>query len=91
MSVALLLIYQELLKGALISVVIAESLIFLITLVGIINRRSLVSLINVSKFSFRWRCVIGRFHTKNRAIICDLLLPLGIITCSIARRSESVV
>ncbi|TWO31664.1 O-antigen translocase [Seonamhaeicola sediminis] len=44
-SVALLLIYQEELRGALISVVIAESLIFLITLVGIVNRRSLIPLI----------------------------------------------
>ncbi|MFI1770923.1 O-antigen translocase [Thalassobellus citreus] len=47
-SVALLLIYQKAIEGALISVVIAESLIFLITLVGIINRRSLVPLIKVN-------------------------------------------
>lgn len=51
-SVALLLIYQEKLKGALISVVISESLIFLITLVGIIKRRSLVALIRVDYISF---------------------------------------
>ena len=37
-AIALLLIYQNKIDGALISVVIAESLIFLITLVGIINR-----------------------------------------------------
>ena len=51
-SITLLLIYQNNTDGALISVVIAESLMFLITLVGIINRRSLVPLIKVSQISF---------------------------------------
>lgn len=51
-SIALLLIYQNKIDGALISVVIAESLIFLITLVGIINRKSLVSQIKVSQVSY---------------------------------------
>ncbi|WP_303316222.1 O-antigen translocase [Flavivirga abyssicola] len=51
-SIALLLIYQNKLDGALVSVVIAEALIFLITLVGIINRRSLVSLIRVNSVDF---------------------------------------
>ena len=51
-SIALLLIYQNKLAGALISVVIAESLIFLITLVGIINRKSLISQIKVSEVSY---------------------------------------
>lgn len=51
-SVALVLIYQNKVDGALISVVIAESLIFLITLVGIINRKSLVSQIKASNVSY---------------------------------------
>ena len=51
-SIALLLIYQNKIDGALISVVIAESLIFLITLVGIINRKSLITHIKVSQVSF---------------------------------------
>jgi len=51
-SVALLLIYQNKVDGALISVVIAESLIFLITLVGIINRKSLVTQIKASNVSY---------------------------------------
>lgn len=51
-SIALLLIYQNTIDGALISVVIAESLIFLITLVGITNRKSLVSSIKASNVSF---------------------------------------
>lgn len=50
--VTLLLIYQNKIDGALISVIIAPSLIFLITLVGIINRRSLVSLIKISNIDF---------------------------------------
>ncbi|KAB1068215.1 O-antigen translocase [Tamlana haliotis] len=51
-SVTLILIYQNKIDGALIAAVISESLIFLITLVGIINRRSLVPLIKASMFSF---------------------------------------
>ncbi|WP_396601753.1 O-antigen translocase [Algibacter sp. R77976] len=51
-SIALLLIYQNKIDGALISVVIAESLIFLITLVGIVNRKSLVSQIKISNVSY---------------------------------------
>ncbi len=51
-SIALLLIYQNKIDGALVSVVIAEALIFLITLVGIINRRSLVPLIRVNSIDF---------------------------------------
>ena len=42
-------ISREKIDGALISVVITEAIIFLITLVGIINRRSLVSYIKVEK------------------------------------------
>ncbi len=46
--ITLLLIYQNKIDGALIAVVIAPSLVFLITLVGIINRRSLLSSIKIS-------------------------------------------
>jgi PST family polysaccharide transporter len=53
-SITLLLIYQNKIDGALISVVIAESLMFLITLVGIINRRSMIPLIKVSQISFSY-------------------------------------
>lgn len=51
-SIALVLIYQSKIDGALISVVISESLIFLITLVGIFNRRSLANLLQVNNISF---------------------------------------
>ena len=73
-SIALLLIYQEKLKGALISVVIAESIIFLITLVGIINRRSLVSLIRADKVSFSFFKKIGSYSLM--ALFTAVLLPL---------------
>ncbi|WP_372938058.1 oligosaccharide flippase family protein, partial [Seonamhaeicola sp.] len=73
-SVALLLIYQEALKGALISVAIAESLIFLITLVGIINRKSLVPLISVNKFSFSFLKKLRPYSMM--ALFSTVLLPL---------------
>ncbi len=49
--ITLILIYQENIDGALIAVVIAPSLIFLITLVGFMNQRSMVSSIKISNVS----------------------------------------
>lgn len=54
LCVTLLLIYQNRIDGALVSVVISESIIFLITLVGIINQRSLVPLVKVENISFEY-------------------------------------
>ncbi len=54
LSIALLLIYQRKLDGALLSVAISESLIFLITLVGIINRKSLTPLLSVNNVSLEY-------------------------------------
>ncbi|MCB0388262.1 MAG: polysaccharide biosynthesis C-terminal domain-containing protein, partial [Winogradskyella sp.] len=51
-AVTLILIYKNRIDGALISVVISESLIFLITLVGIVNQRSLMPLIKVGQVRF---------------------------------------
>jgi PST family polysaccharide transporter len=73
-SIALLLIYQEKLKGALISVVIAESIIFLITLVGIINRRSLVPLIRVENVSFSFLKKMSVYSLM--ALFTAIFLPL---------------
>ena len=50
--ITLLLIYQNRLEGALIAVVIAPSLMFLITLVGIVNRKSYVPQIKISNVDF---------------------------------------
>lgn len=73
-SVALLLIYQNKIDGALISVVIAESLIFLITLVGIINRRTLVPLIKVGHISFGFFKKISSYSAM--AIFAAIIMPL---------------
>lgn len=72
-SIALLLIYQNRIDGALISVVIAESLIFLITLVGITNRRSLVPLICVNKVSLTFLKKMSSYSLM--AVFTAVLLP----------------
>ncbi|GAA4292436.1 O-antigen translocase [Aestuariibaculum suncheonense] len=74
MAVALLLIYQNAIKGALISVAIAESLIFLITLVGIINRRSLIPLIRVKGVSFSFLKQMSSYALM--ALFSAVLLPV---------------
>ncbi|KJD32091.1 lipopolysaccharide biosynthesis protein [Tamlana nanhaiensis] len=73
-SIALLLIYQERLKGALISVAIAESIIFLITLVGIINRKSMLPHIQVKAISFKMLKKLSAYSVM--ALFPALLLPL---------------
>lgn len=73
-SIALLLIYQEKIDGALISVVIAEAIIFLITLVGIINRQSLVPLIQVNNLNFGFLKKMSSYSLM--AIFTAVLLPL---------------
>ncbi|GGZ81671.1 O-antigen translocase [Algibacter mikhailovii] len=73
-SIALLLIYQNKIDGALISVVIAESLIFLITLVGIINRRSLVSSLKVGSISLKYLKKMAPYSVM--ALFTAVLLPM---------------
>tara|TARA_R110002049_G_scaffold265827_2_gene441959 strand:+ start:2269 stop:3579 length:1311 start_codon:yes stop_codon:yes gene_type:complete len=73
-SIALLLIYQEKIDGALISVVIAEAIIFLITLVGIINRRSLVSYIRVANVSLGFFKKMSPYSLM--ALFSAVILPL---------------
>lgn len=73
-SIALLLIYQNKINGALISVVIAESLIFLITLVGIANRRTLVPLIKVSSISFSFLKKMSTYSLM--ALFSAVIMPL---------------
>ncbi|PWH81805.1 O-antigen translocase [Algibacter marinivivus] len=72
-SIALLLIYQNKIDGALISVVIAESLIFLITLVGIINRKSLITQIKVSQVSLSMFKKLSPYSLM--ALFSAVLLP----------------
>jgi len=77
LGVTLLLIWQNNIDGALISVVIAPSLIFLITLVGILNRRSLISSIKVSHIDFKWIRKFGPYSIM--ALVSGLTLPLILI------------
>jgi PST family polysaccharide transporter len=77
LCVALLLIYQKNLDGALISVAISESLIFLITLVGIINRKSLVPLISVEQVSFTYIKKLSSY--AGMALFSAVILPLVIL------------
>lgn len=73
LGVTLLLIWQDNIDGALISVVISPSLMFLITLVGILNRRSLISEIKVKNIDFQW---IKRFAPFTlMAIVSGFALP----------------
>jgi len=77
LGVTLLLIWKNNIDGALISVVISPSLIFLITLVGILNRRSLVSLIKVESIDFQWIKKFTPFILM--ALVSGLIFPLVII------------
>ena len=76
-SIALLLIYQNRIDGALVSVAIAESLICLITLVSIINRRSLVPLIKVKSVSFSFLKKISSYSLM--ALFSAVILPLVVL------------
>ncbi|PWK18213.1 O-antigen translocase [Xanthomarina spongicola] len=73
-GVTLILIYKNRIDGALISVVISESLIFLITLVGIVNQRSLMPLIKVSSFSLEKAKKLSSFSVM--ALFSAIVLPL---------------
>ena len=74
LSVTLLLIWQNNIDGALISVVISPSLIFLITLIGILNRRNLMDQIKVSNIDFEWIKKLGPFTLM--AVVSGISLPL---------------
>ena len=72
--ITIILIWQNNIDGALISVVITPSLIFLITLVAIVNRKSLVSQIKVSNFSLSVVRKMSVFFLM--ALITAIILPL---------------
>ncbi|WP_412984219.1 O-antigen translocase [Pontimicrobium sp. IMCC45349] len=74
LAVTLLLIYQDKIDGALVAVVISPSLIFLITLVGILQRRNLIGSIKVSNIDFDWIKKLSPFAIM--AIVSGVALPL---------------
>ena len=76
-AITLLLIYQNKIQGALVSVAISESLICLITLVAIINRRSLVGLISVKQISFSFVKRMSSYTIM--ALFSAVILPLVLL------------
>lgn len=72
--ITLTLIYQDNIDGALIAVVISPSLVFLITLVGFLNRKSLVSEIRISQMDFSILERIGPFALT--ALVSAVALPV---------------
>jgi len=72
--ITLILIWQNNIDGALISVVITPSIVFLITLVAIINRKDFASLIKVENVSFKTIKKLGSFSMM--ALVSAILLPL---------------
>jgi len=72
--VTLLLIYQNKINGALVAIVIAPSLMFLMTLVAIINRKSLAPQIRLSNITFK---MLKRFAPFTMmALITAVGLPI---------------
>ena len=78
LSITILLIYKERIDGALISVAISESLIFLITLVGVANQRSLMPLIQVKNISLTYVKKLSSFSAM--AIFSAIVLPIVAIS-----------
>ena len=77
LAVTLYLIYKNHIDGALVAVVIAPSLMFLITLVGILNRRNLMKHIKISAIDYSF---LKKFSTSAiMAVITGIALPLILI------------
>jgi PST family polysaccharide transporter len=77
LCVTLLLIWQDNIDGALVSVVISPSLIFLITVVGIVNRRNFLTHIKVKSIDFDILKKLSPFAIM--AIVSGFILPLVMI------------
>lgn len=72
--ITIFLIWQNQIDGALIAVVIAESLLFLITLVGILNRRNFAPLIKASAFSTNLLKKLSSY--SGMALFSAIVLPI---------------
>lgn len=72
--VTLLLIYLHHIDGALIAAVVAPSLVFLITLVGIFNRKNLIGLIRVDRINLDILKSFGPYAAM--ALVTAIALPL---------------
>ncbi|MEO8933948.1 MAG: O-antigen translocase [Xanthomarina sp.] len=76
--ITILLIYTEHVEGALIAVVVTESLLFFISLVGIANRRSLVPLIKLKNIRLEYVKKLSSYSIM--AIFSAFFIPLVAIT-----------
>lgn len=74
LSITIFLIWQKKIEGALISVAITESLIFLITFVGIANQRNLSHLVKVKSISFKFIKNYSSYSVM--ALFTAIILPL---------------
>src|SRR5690606_2177279 len=73
-SLTVYLIWESKIDGALLSVVITESLLFFITTVGIVNQRSLLPLIQVKRISLPY--IKGFSSYSLMALFSAIVLPL---------------
>ena len=77
LAVTLYLIYVDNIDGALVAAVIAPSLLFLITLVGIINRKNLMTQIKISQVSLSVLKTFAPYAVM--ALVTAIALPLASI------------
>lgn len=70
----LFLIWKKQTDGALIAVASVESVLFIVTLLGIINRRSLVPLIKIKNFDFRFVKKFGAY--SGMTLFSAIVIPL---------------
>src|SRR5690606_9394016 len=71
--ITMLLIWQKQLQGALIAVVIAESVLFFITLITVFKQRRLATAFNFSQFSFKMVKTLSSY--SGMALFSALLIP----------------
>lgn len=74
LSITLILIYQYNIDGAMIAAVIAPSLIFLITFIGFVNQRSLVSSVRISNVTLGVLKKFAPFATM--ALVTAIAIPM---------------
>lgn len=74
LSITLILIYQYNIDGAMIAAVVAPSLIFLITFIGYVNQRSLVSSVKISNISIGVLKKFAPFVTM--ALVTAIAIPM---------------
>ncbi|WP_418509593.1 O-antigen translocase [Corallibacter sp.] len=73
-SITILLIYKDKIDGALVAVAIAESLIFLITMVGVSYQRSLIPLIKIKSISIGYIKKLSAYSIM--ALFSAIVLPI---------------